>query len=96
MTDDILSETALEAVEVLSEAAAAVDAAAADSRTPFLTVVKGSPTDVDVAAMVAVFASAAAAADGAVEDTTPDRWGEPVRMHRNRAPFSPYAFQNLA
>lgn len=104
-TGDILSDSVLEDVEVLAEAAATVDSAAeaeaaatgaADTRTPFLTVLKGSPTDADVAALVTVFAAAAAAADSVVDNTPQDRWGEPVQMHRTRAPFSPYSFQNRA
>lgn len=105
-TGDILSDSVLEDVEVLAEAAATVDSAAAaeaaatagaaDTRAPFLTVLKGSPSDADVAALVAVFAAAAAATDSVVDNTPQDRWGEPVRMHRTRAPFSPYSFQNRA
>ena len=69
-TGDILSDSVLEDVEVLAEAAATVDSAAAaesaaagaaDTRAPFLTVLKGSPSDADVAALVAVFGGLAAA-----------------------------------
>lgn len=94
-----LTDTTLAEVEVLIEAAAAVDAAAATTtegtQLPVITVLKGSPTDVEIAALVAVLAAAGSAP--APVDTTPaDHWGEPTRMHRQRAPFSPYAFPNRA
>ncbi|TQF66028.1 acyl-CoA carboxylase subunit epsilon [Rhodococcus spelaei] len=93
-------DTTLEDVEVLSEAAATVDAAAAAStegaQLPVIKVVKGSPTDVEVAALVAVFAAASSSGEAPVDTTPAEHWGDPVKMHRARAPFSPYSFQNRA
>ncbi|MFE3292706.1 acyl-CoA carboxylase subunit epsilon [Rhodococcus sp. NPDC059234] len=92
-------ETTLEDVEVLSEAAATVDAAAVaateGAQLPVIKVVKGSPTDAEVAALVAVFA-AASSGEAPVDTTPPEHWGDPAKMHRARAPFSPYSFQNRA
>ncbi|MFF0818733.1 acyl-CoA carboxylase epsilon subunit [Rhodococcus sp. NPDC003318] len=95
MTD---TETTLDEVEVLTEAAAAVDAAAASEGTPLpvIKVLKGNPTDVEVAALVAVLVAAAGAGAEPVDTTPPDHWGEPTKMHRGRAPFSPYSFLNRA
>ncbi len=48
---------------------------------PFLTVVKGSPTDEEIAALVAVLSTAGGA--GGTGTTGPiDDWGRPVDMHR--------------
>ncbi len=94
-----ITDTTLAEAEVLIEAEAAVEAAAAaateGAHLPVITVVKGSPTDVEIAALVAVLAAAGSAA--APTDTAPaDNWGTPARMHRQRAPFSPYSFANRA
>ncbi|EME14749.1 acyl-CoA carboxylase subunit epsilon [Rhodococcus triatomae] len=92
-----ITDNALAEVEVLTEAAETIDAAAATEgrQLPVIKVLKGNPSDVDIAAIVAVLAAAGSAATPV--DTAPaDHWGEPTRMHRVRAPFSPYAFQNRA
>lgn len=92
------TDTTLDEVEVLTEAAAAVDAAASSEGTPLpvIQVLKGNPSDVEIAALVAVLTAAAASAVPPVDTTPPDHWGEPTKMHRVRAPFSPYSFQNRA
>ncbi|NLE82816.1 MAG: acyl-CoA carboxylase subunit epsilon [Rhodococcus sp.] len=62
---------------------------------PFVRVVKGAPSDEELAALVTVLASAAAA--GTQESGSslpPETWGDPVQMHRTYAPFSPYSFAN--
>ncbi|MFI6428827.1 acyl-CoA carboxylase subunit epsilon [Rhodococcus oryzae] len=95
-------ETTLEDVEVLSAAAEAIDSAtvedvAADSKgsqLPVITVVKGAPTDIEVAALVTVFAAAAGAEEAPADTRPAERWGDPVGMHRGAAPLSPYAYSN--
>lgn len=94
-----ITDTTLAEAEVLIEAAAAVEAAAdavtESAQLPVIKVLKGSPTDFEIAALVAVLAAAGSAATPT--DTAPtDNWGAPARMHRQRAPFSPYAFLNRA
>ncbi|QCQ92036.1 acyl-CoA carboxylase subunit epsilon [Rhodococcus sp. SGAir0479] len=80
----------------LAEAVAGLepDAAAAGSQAPVITIVKGNPTDEDIAALVAVLSAAAAAASSEPEGDgrPPETWGAPTRMHRGHAPFSPYSF----
>lgn len=99
-----LTDTAPAETEVLAEAAAAVDAAAdsADLATttpteggqlPVIKVLKGNPTDEEIAVLVAVLA-AAASVEPPADTTPPERWGAPTAMHRARMPFSPYAFLN--
>ncbi|MGW5077133.1 acyl-CoA carboxylase subunit epsilon [Rhodococcus sp. NPDC004095] len=92
-----ITDNALAEVEVLTEAAETIDAATATEGTqlPVIKVLKGNPTDVEIAALVAVLA-AAGSGEAPVGTTPPDNWGRPTRMHRVRAPFSPYAFQNRA
>ena len=74
------------------------DGTAADAaRQPFLKVVKGSPSDEEIAALVAVLSAVAAAGSGEPDShVPPESWGAPTRMHRNVAPFSPYAFPNVS
>lgn len=48
---------------------------------PFLTVVKGAPTDTELAALVAVL-SAGAGSPGAATPAVVDRWGQPSDMAR--------------
>ena len=48
---------------------------------PFLTVVKGNPSDEDLAALVVVL-SAAAGSAGPSGPGTNDRWGAPTDLHR--------------
>lgn len=63
---------------------------------PFVRVVKGSPSDEELAALVTVLASAAASGTTASGSSLPpETWGDPVQMHRTAAPFSPYSFPNV-
>ncbi|QNG21413.1 acyl-CoA carboxylase subunit epsilon [Rhodococcus triatomae] len=65
----------------------------ATADAPQIRIVKGAPTDADVAAIVAVLAAAAATSVPVVEAARPpETWGEPTRLHRGAAPFSPYSF----
>ncbi|PPJ25225.1 hypothetical protein C5E45_18515 [Nocardia nova] len=64
---------------------------------PVIRVLKGSPTDEELAALVTVFAVAGANAAAAPQDPGPvDNWGRPTMMHRGTSPFSPYAFPYLS
>ena len=75
--------------EAAQESTAVVETAAA------IRIVKGNPADEEIAALVAVLAAAAASAGDEVVDTRPpETWGDPTRMHRQWAPFSPYSYPN--
>ncbi|WP_433661914.1 acyl-CoA carboxylase subunit epsilon [Nocardia sp. CA-128927] len=80
-------------------AAHSVDTTVAESATqaaaPFFTVVKGNPSDEEIAALVCVL-SAAADAAAAGPSGPADMWGRPTFMHRGTSPFSPYAFPQLS
>ncbi|NKY50576.1 acyl-CoA carboxylase subunit epsilon [Nocardia vermiculata] len=74
----------------------AVTAPAAPA-APAIRILKGSPTDEEIAALVTVFAAAAANSAAAPQDQGPvDNWGRPTMMHRGTSPFSPYAFPMLS
>lgn len=61
-----------------------------------IRIVKGNPTDEEVAALVSVLAAAASEAGAPEGDgKPPETWGDPTRMHRQWAPFSPYSYPNL-
>jgi hypothetical protein len=108
--DDVRTETSPDATSPVNGSAAGTtleegavtdlpaDSAAADAaREPFLKVVKGSPSDEEIAALVAVLSAAAAAGSGDPDSgIPPESWGAPTRMHRSVAPFSPYAFPNVS
>lgn len=74
-----------------ADADAAVAESAAKAAAPFFTVVKGNPSDEEIAALVCVL-SAAAASAAAGSSGPADMWGRPTFMHRGTSPFSPYAF----
>ncbi|GAB2627924.1 acyl-CoA carboxylase epsilon subunit [Prescottella soli] len=79
----------------LAEAVAGLEPdVAAGPQAPVIQVVKGNPTDQDIAALVAVLSAAAAAGAPAGDSLPPETWGAPTRMHRGYAPFSPYSFGN--
>lgn len=98
LTDaELLDASSLEGA-ALAEAVAGLEADATVSsesqQSPLITVVKGNPTDEDVAVLVAVLSAAAASGEPAGDSLPPETWGAPTRMHRGRAPFSPYSFGN--
>ncbi|NGP03959.1 acyl-CoA carboxylase subunit epsilon [Rhodococcus sp. 14C212] len=76
-------------------AAAPVAETAAPEAPAAIRIVKGRPSDVEVAALVAVLAAAAGSAAPAADDRPRETWGDPTRMHRRTAPFSPYSYPNL-
>ncbi len=57
-----------------------------------IRIVKGNPSDEDIAALVTVLTAAASAATPAADNRPPELWGTPATMHRVHAPFSPYSF----
>lgn len=77
-------------------AAVTADGPSVRAEEPFVRVVKGSPTDEELAALVSVLAAAAASGTApAGSSLPPETWGDPVRMHRVAAPFSPYSFAQI-
>ncbi|MCQ4122812.1 acyl-CoA carboxylase subunit epsilon [Rhodococcus tibetensis] len=73
------------------------DQPAATASEPFVRVIKGSPTDAELAALVTVLMAAASNGSGDPDShLPPESWGAPTRMHRRVAPFSPYAFPNVS
>lgn len=86
--------TALE--DAVSDVVDTVDSVLATeaAQVPVIKVVKGSPTDADIAALVTVFSAAAGATDAVGPHLPPETWGTPTRMHRGTAPFSPYSFSS--
>ncbi|WP_024802408.1 acyl-CoA carboxylase epsilon subunit [Nocardia sp. BMG51109] len=64
---------------------------------PVIRILKGSPTDDEIAALVCVLAAAAAGSSAAPGPVGPiDQWGKPTLMHRGTSPISPYAFPQLS
>ncbi|MGW4242502.1 acyl-CoA carboxylase subunit epsilon [Nocardia sp. NPDC004722] len=85
----------------VDELADAVEKAVAEvepsSAEPVVRVLKGNPTDLELAALIAVFAAASANGAAAAADNGPaDNWGRPTLSHRGSSPFSPYAFPALS
>ncbi|MCF8611796.1 acyl-CoA carboxylase subunit epsilon [Gordonia sp. HY285] len=78
MTDvTVTGVTEENAVESTAE-----DSAESVPAKPFLTVVSGSPTDEDVAALVSVLASAGGGG-GDTGPVTRNDWGRPTDLHRS-------------
>ncbi|APB01322.1 acyl-CoA carboxylase subunit epsilon [Nocardia seriolae] len=96
-------EEVLRAAELdlaVDELADAVDTAVTEielpSTGPVIQVLKGNPTDLELAALVAVFAAAASASAAPADKGPADMWGRPTLLHRGSSPFSPYAFPALS
>jgi hypothetical protein len=67
--------------------------AARTQAAPLITVLKGEPTDAELAALVAVLTAAAHAPDARSAGPVADEvWGHPTLMHRTGAAFSPTTF----
>lgn len=62
-----------------------------------IRIVKGAPTDEDVAALIAVL-TAAASEPVATQGSSrpPELWGLPAAMHRPAVPYSPFSFGHLS
>lgn len=88
-----LDQIDAEAVVAASEAATTDGRAALPTPEPTITVLKGAPTDVELAALVAVLTAASSA--GSVSPTGPiaeEYWGHPTFMHQSPVAFSPATF----
>lgn len=58
-----------------------------------IRVVKGEPSDEELAALVAVLSAGAASGSGTPESSRPrETWGAPETLHRPSYPFSPASF----
>ncbi|MGU3431577.1 acyl-CoA carboxylase subunit epsilon [Actinomycetes bacterium M1A6_2h] len=58
-----------------------------------ITIVSGSPTDDEIAALIAVIVAARSASDRSVPDSGPrDLWGRPADQLRSGTTFAPFAF----
>ncbi|WP_433195116.1 acyl-CoA carboxylase subunit epsilon [Nocardia sp. CA-107356] len=90
---DLTVEPIADVVEVV---APVTPAAAQATDQPFIRVIKGSPSDDEVAALVCVLSAAAQGATGSGPTGPADSWGHPTLMHRGTSPFSPYAFPQLS
>ncbi|WP_433713705.1 acyl-CoA carboxylase subunit epsilon [Nocardia sp. CA-084685] len=99
--DDVL--TAVELDLTVDPIADAVEAdaptaapAPASAEQPFIRVIKGAPSDEELAALVCVLSAAANSAPSSGPVGPADAWGRPTLMHRGASPFSPYAFPHLS
>ncbi|MFE3545038.1 acyl-CoA carboxylase epsilon subunit [Nocardia sp. NPDC059177] len=91
---ELAVEPLVEEVELSVSAVAEVPAEAIGA--PMFRVLKGSPTDQDIAALVAVLSAAAASAPAGGPQGPLDSWGNATLMHRGTSPFSPYAYPLLS
>lgn len=100
--EDVLTAAELElAVEPLVDevelsVSAVADEPAESLGEPMFRIIKGSPTDVDIAALVAVLSAAAASAPAGGATGPSDNWGTATLLHRGTSPFSPYAYPLLS
>ncbi|MRH88852.1 acyl-CoA carboxylase subunit epsilon [Nocardia sp. SYP-A9097] len=96
--EEVLSAAELDlAVDELTETVETAAAETEPSNTgPLIQVLKGNPSDLELAALVAVFAAAASASGAAADNGPADMWGRPTLLHRGTSPFSPYAFPALS
>lgn len=63
---------------------------------PQIRIVKGSPTDAEVAAIVAVIAAAGSSTSESPDSQRPrEDWGDPAVRLRGHTAFSPESFVNL-
>ncbi|MEV4240026.1 MULTISPECIES: acyl-CoA carboxylase subunit epsilon [unclassified Nocardia] len=99
--EDVL--TAVELDLTVDPIADAVEAAAptaapapAPAEQPFIRVIKGAPSDEELAALVSVLSAAANSAPSSGPAGPSDFWGRPTMMHRGTSPFSPYSFPQLS
>ncbi|MFC9892210.1 acyl-CoA carboxylase subunit epsilon [Nocardia sp. NPDC127579] len=94
--EDVLTAVELElTVDPIADEAPAAVATDATGQ-PLFRVVKGAPTDVELAALVCVFGAAANSAAAAADSGPQDLWGRPTMLHRGTSPFSPYAYPQLS
>jgi hypothetical protein len=91
---EVTEVAAAESAEPAESTAPAAETAAPETSAA-IRIVKGNPSDVEIAALVAVLAAASGSAAPAEDDRPRETWGDPTRMHRRTAPFSPYSYPNL-
>ncbi|MGV8875101.1 MAG: acyl-CoA carboxylase epsilon subunit [Rhodococcus sp. (in: high G+C Gram-positive bacteria)] len=60
--------------------------------SPDVRVVKGNPSDEDLAALVAVVTAARNGSGSVPDSRPPELWGSPELLHRRFAPQSTYSF----
>lgn len=83
---DITEATDLIESAGLEEASAVAEVHAA------IRVVKGNPSDQDLAALVVVLTAAAGSGAAPVDSRPPELWGSHASKHRTFAPYSPYSY----
>ncbi|MFC4377587.1 acyl-CoA carboxylase epsilon subunit [Nocardia halotolerans] len=91
---ELVVEPLVEEAELSADAVAEVPAEPVGE--PMFRVLKGAPTDQDLAALVAVLSAAAASAPAGVRSGPVDSWGQATLMHRGNSPFSPYVYPLLS
>ncbi|MEU8897076.1 acyl-CoA carboxylase subunit epsilon [Nocardia sp. NPDC048505] len=96
--EDVLTAVELDlTVDSIADAAEAATAAATGAgEQPLFRIVKGAPTDAEVAALVCVLTAAANGGGAPAERGPQDLWGRPTMLHRGTSPFSPYAYPQLS
>ena len=65
---------------------------AASTASPDVRVVKGSPSDEELAALVAVLTASQGGSAEAGDPRPPELWGSPQSLHRRFAPQSAYSY----
>ncbi|MEU4342517.1 acyl-CoA carboxylase subunit epsilon [Nocardia sp. NPDC023852] len=93
---ELAADPVMDQVRVATDANATAALPAEATAEPFFRIVKGAPTDEELAALVCVLSAAANGAAPAGRSGPPDLWGRPTLMHRGSSPFSPYAFPQLS
>ncbi|CAM2937280.1 acyl-CoA carboxylase epsilon subunit [Skermania piniformis] len=64
-----------------------------DAEQPVVAVLRGNPTDGEIAAIVVALQAAAASAAPAPPDRRPpELWGPPTALHRGAQPFAPNSY----
>ncbi|QII00735.1 acyl-CoA carboxylase subunit epsilon [Rhodococcoides fascians A21d2] len=64
----------------------------ASATSPEVRVVKGNPSDEELAALVAVLAAAQGGPASVGDSRPPELWGSPTLLHRGFAPQSAYSY----
>ncbi|MBC7300473.1 MAG: acyl-CoA carboxylase subunit epsilon [Nocardia sp.] len=91
---ELVVEPLVEEAQLPADAVAQAPVEAAGE--PLFRILKGSPTDQDIAALVAVLSAASANAPAGGTNEPADAWGTSTMMHRGTNPFSPYVYPMLS
>lgn len=96
--DNLVEVTAMDGAEPVTgstsesdKGAVAKPTAAQDAVAAVITVLRGAPTEEELAAIVAVLA-ASGGADTSAPRRPDETWGHPTLLHRNASTLSPSAF----